>query len=100
MPKRKGLGQEIQKCTKVMESLHDCLEEFEKAPLKEGLRINKALNKDVTKMVNDAKEDAAKLAHQIEDIRNKIDAIRTDTDDRFGGSRTAAVIENFLRQVQ
>ena len=100
MPKRKGLGQEIQKCKKVMESLHDCLEEFEKAPLKEGLRINKALNKDVTKMVNDAKEDAAKLAHQIEDIRNKIDAIRTDTDDRFGEARTAAVIENFLRQVQ
>jgi len=101
MPKRKGLGKEITKSLEIMDKLHDCLEEFEKAPLKEGLKVNKALDDPMLKLVNDAKDSATKLSHMIEDLRIKLNSIRTDVDERFGpNAKTASeVIRKFLERV-
>jgi len=98
MPKRKGLGQEITKSLDIMGELHDILEKFEKTPLKEGLKVNKAADDSMLKLVNDAKDTATKLSHMIEDLRIKLNSIRTDVDERF--SKTASeVIRKFLERV-
>ena len=100
MPKRKGLGKEVTKSLEIIEELHACLEKFEKAPIKQGLKVNGALDDTMTRMVNEAKDEASKLAHKIEDIKNKLEGITPPTSSRFGPARTAAVIDNFLQRIQ
>ena len=99
MPKRKGLGKEVTKSLEILDDLHAGLDKFEKAPLKEGFDVNGALDDAIARMVNESKDEASKLAHKIEDLRNKLSKIKPPTSSRFGPARTAAVIDNFLKRI-
>ncbi|HMB17532.1 MAG TPA: hypothetical protein VKO61_01330 [Candidatus Paceibacterota bacterium] len=96
MPKKKGLGKDCEKSLKVMGSLLDALESFSdnsKTPLKRGLKQNDALDKDISRLINDSREKASVLKNQIEDIIDSVKSIDTNKNSRFASKR---VVANFL----
>jgi len=99
MPKRKGLGKDIAKSLEIMGELHASLLSFENAPIKEGLKVNKALDDGNVNLVNQAKAAATNLVNLIEDLRNKLNSIRTDVNSRFNAKSASIVIQKFLERV-
>ena len=52
MPKKQGLGRDINKSLEIMDSTLSCLAEFSRMPLKKGLASNKIKDEDILKEVN------------------------------------------------
>jgi hypothetical protein len=95
MPKKKGLGRDINASVEIMDDLLGCLSKFHDMPLKRGLKSNKMYEDDVAKVVNDAMNKAFALRTIVEDLRNEVSGMKpkTDTSKRFASQR---VISKFL----
>jgi hypothetical protein len=93
MPKKKGLGRDVEKCLQIMDDLESALKKFYEMPLKRGLQSNKALDDDINKLINTSREKATALMNDIDDIEKAIKSVKTDGNSRFASQR---VVEKFL----
>lgn len=93
MPKKKGLGRDINKSLEIIDNLLDSLRHFSKIPLKKGLNSNKVNDKDLVKNINDAREKAYGLSLLIEDLKDSVKGIKTDRNSRFA----SRVVQNFIQ---
>jgi hypothetical protein len=95
MPRKKGLGRDIEKSIEIMESLMDSLKGFHKIPLKKGLHSNGVFEKDFGKEINDAKTKASELSNIIEDLKDRVRDLkpRDLNSSRFAEQR---VVSKFL----
>lgn len=94
MPKKKGLGRDVNKSLEVMDTLVGNLREFAHMPLKEGLSSNKVADEDgkMAKMINEASEDAFALINKVKDLKAKITGISVGKNSRFARN----VVNRFL----
>jgi len=94
MPKKQGLGRDLDKALEIMETLQDCLVKFEHCKVKQGLRASK-IDEDgsVAKMFDKATEEAFALGNQIQNIIHGIQGLKSPQSSRFATDR---VIKNFL----
>jgi len=94
MPKKNGLGRDVNKSIEIMDSLMGSLKEFAHMPLKKGLISNKVYDDQLSKMLNESSEEAFALINKIEDIKHKIKSVKTNTNSRFANR----VVDLFLKQ--
>lgn len=94
MPRKKGLGRDVEKSIDTIDGLLVSLRDFEKIPLKRGLQSSKVLEKDLAKMINDASEKAHSLSLLIEDLKDAVKGIKTNKNSRFASK----VVRKFLEQ--
>jgi hypothetical protein len=96
MPKKKGLGRDVNKSLEIMDSLVANLRDFAHMPLKEGLASNKVADEDdkLTKMINEASEDAFSLINKVKDLKRKISGIKTSVNSRFARDVVAKFLED------
>lgn len=92
MPKKKGLGRDVNKSMEVMDSLLSCLRDFQRMPLKKGLQSNGLLEKDITTAINKAKETASSLANAVEDVEDMVKGVKPKGNPRFARN----VVSKFL----
>ena len=92
--KDKGLGKDVQKSLDAMDSLLDSLDKFSGTPLKKGLASNGVSDKEITKLINTAREQSVSLKNAVEDIIRAVKEVKTNTNSRFASQR---VVENFLK---
>lgn len=95
MPKKKGLGRDIEKSMEVMEDLMDCLGKFHSIPVKKGLKTNGIIDDKYGKSVNDAKEKASALHGIVEDLLDQVKRAKPEANKRFACQR---IISKFLTQ--
>jgi len=95
MPKKKGLGKNINKSLEVMDELMGCLKKFSGIPakLKKGLP-DKACDEKMVKMINEAKDRATSLESQLEDLENAIKGVKPNKNSRFA----SRVVSKFLEK--
>jgi uncharacterized protein Yka (UPF0111/DUF47 family) len=92
MPKKQGLGRDINNSLETMDSTLSCLAEFSRMPLKRGLVSNKIKDEDLLKEVNKTAETAFTLMNMIEDLKGKISSVKVGGNSRFAKQ----VIARFL----
>ncbi len=92
MPKKKGLGRDVNKSIEVMEHLADCLKKFHGLPIKRGLHSNGILDDKFGKIVNEAKEKAYTLSIALEDLLDQMKSAKPATSKRFA----SRVVSKFL----
>ena len=83
MPKKKGLGRDVDKSVSVMDDLVKSLNDFSRIPIKKGLKSNGVSDEKLTKMINEAFEKASALSNLVEDIKEAATGIKTDKNSRF-----------------
>jgi hypothetical protein len=93
MPKKKGLGRDVNKSIEVMEELMDCLKNFHSMPIKRGLHSNGIMDDKFGKIVNEAKEKAFAAGIAIEDLLEQIKGAKPASNKRFASQR---VVSKFL----
>jgi len=94
MPKKKGLGRDIEKSLESMKTLLSSLNDFSKAPLKRGLHGNGMDDEKMMKLVNEASEKAHSLAIMVEDLHDTVRGFKGNKNSRFASK----VVENFLSE--
>jgi len=94
MPKKKGLGRDVEKSFEVMDNLMANLKEFAHMPLKKGLSSNRVADEQLTKMINAASENAYALINAIDDLKGKIRMVKTNVNSRFA----TQVVHKFLER--
>ena len=79
-----------------MDALTANLKEFAHMPLKEGLSSNKVADEDgkLTKMINEASENAFALLNQVKDLKQRIGGIKTSVNSRFARNVVARFLES------
>jgi len=83
MPKN-DLGQKITKSLALMAALREALDGFSKMPLKKGLMsANVPKDEKLTKMINDALEEATALDIKVEDLMGTVGKLKPAADSRF-----------------
>lgn len=94
MPKKKGLGRDIDKSIEIMSILIDDLRKFTQMPLKKGLSadLDKKERDEILKMTNDASEVAVSLSNKIDDLKDRVKILKPKGNSRFAH----AVITRFL----
>jgi hypothetical protein len=95
MPKKKGLGRDVEKSIEVMDNLVACLKEFAHMPLKKGLSSNRVADEQLVKMINKASEDAFILKNAVDDLKDKIRGVKINLNSRFA----TKVVQNFLNKI-
>ena len=93
MPKKQGLGRDINKSLEIMDSTLSSLAEFARMPLKKGLAANKVKDDDLLKVVNKTSETAFTLGNMIEDLKGKVSSVKVGGNSRFANQ----VVSRFLR---
>jgi len=93
MPKKKGLGREVNKSIEMMDSLLDCLKDFSRIPLKRGLRTSDFFDDKMKKQVNDALERASTLSNMVEDLQDAVKGLKTNKNSRFARQ----IVKKFLQ---
>jgi Txe/YoeB family toxin of Txe-Axe toxin-antitoxin module len=63
-------------------------------PLKKGLVSNKVSDDQLTKMVNEASEDAFSLINKVEDLKHKIKGVKTIHNSRFANKVVSMFLED------
>jgi len=96
MPKKKGLGRDINKSVEVMDGLLGNLREFSEIPIKRGLQSNGFSDEKLVKMINDASEKAHTLYIIIGDLKDAVSALKINKNSRFATQR---VIERFIQSI-
>jgi len=96
MPRKKGLGANIEKSLIIMDDLLKALKKLSKMPIKKGLATNGIRDKDITKIVNESLVDASSLMNKIEDLQVIIKDIKPKGNSRFANR----VVTRFLEQVK
>jgi hypothetical protein len=96
MSKKKGLGREINKSMEIMDALVANLKDFAHMPLKDGLISNKVADEDgkLTKMINEASEDAFALLNKVKDLKHHVGGIKTSVNSRFARNVVARFLES------
>lgn len=92
MPKKKGLGRDVNKSVEVMDELLDCLGKFHTIPIKRGLQSSGMMDDKFSKAVNEAKEKAYALNIVIEDLLNQVKGAKPASNKRFA----SRVVSKFL----
>ena len=92
MPKKKGLGRDVEKSIEVMDALADCLKQFHSMPIKRGLHSNGIVYDKFVKIVNDAKEKAYALSIAVEDLMDQVKGAKPAANKRFA----SRVVSKFL----
>jgi dihydroorotate dehydrogenase len=95
MPKKKGLGANIEKSLSAMDDLLKALKKFTNMPIKKGLTENSIDEKDINKAVNDSMVEASSLINKIEDLQSVVKGIKPKGNSRFANR----VVTRFLEQV-
>jgi hypothetical protein len=100
MPKKKGLGRDVNKSLEVMDTLVGNLREFAHMPLKEGLSSNKVADEDgkMAKMINEASEDAFALINKVKDLKAKITGISIGKNSRFARNVITRFLESSVEE--
>lgn len=99
MPNMKDLGQDVKKSMDDMKKLRDCLKSFRDVSekLKQGLKKKKVLDEDVSKKVNEAREQVTSLDNIVEAIMDGVREVKMDGNSRFmNKAASQRVIHNFL----
>lgn len=94
MPKRKGLGRDVNKSLEIMEDLYGSLKSFCDMPLKKGLSSNKVDNPDLNKTIQESKAKAFELRELVDDLKNHVKKIKVDDKNSRFASK---VVANFLK---
>ena len=94
MPKRRGLGRDVNKSIEIMDSLVGCLRDFAHMPLKKGLHSNNISDEKLGKIINDTSEKAYVLLNAVEDLKGQIKGVKTDANSRFASRVVARYIEH------
>lgn len=94
MPKKKGLGTNVEKSLEIMDELLKALKKFSNMPIKKGLAANDINDKDISKTVNDSMVDASSLINKIEDLQSVVKAIKPKSNSRFANR----VVTRFLEK--
>lgn len=95
MPKKKGLGAQVNKSIEVMQDLIESLELFEKIPVKKGLAsIDKDERDEIRKMVNETSEMALTLRNKVDDLQEKVKELKPPKNSRFARN----VVARFLKE--
>jgi len=92
MPKKKGLGRDVNKSIEVMDDLLDCLKKFHSLPIKRGLHSNGIVDEKFGKMVNEAKEKAFAVSIAVEDLIDQVKGAKPAANKRFA----CRVVSKFL----
>ncbi len=94
MPKKKGLGAQVNKSVKVMEDLIECLGKFSTIPIKKGLGSLKPEDReDIKKMINETSEIAFSLKNKVDDLKDKVTERKPSGNSRFARN----VVSKFLK---
>ena len=95
MPKKKGLGAQVNKSVEVMENLIECLGKFSHIPIKKGLTSLKPDDReDVKKMINETSEIAFSLKNKVEDLKEKVVELKPKGNSRFARKIVARFLED------
>jgi hypothetical protein len=94
MPKKKGLGRDVNKSIEIMDELTGALKNFAHMPLKKGLVSSNVDDDQLVTMVNKASEEAFALINKVEDIKHKIKGVKTIHNSRFAKK----IVGNFLQK--
>lgn len=97
MAHKKSLGRNMTKSIEIMDELTKCLKEFAHAPLKEGLGSNNVPDddlKDMTKLFNQASEEAISLRNKINDLHSMVKSVKTKKNSRFASRVVTRFLEN------
>jgi len=92
MPKKQGLGRDVEKSMEIMDKLSECLKDFTGMPLKKGLQSNKIADEKLVKVINEASEKAMSLKNSIEDIKDQVKSTKPPKNSRFA----SRVVKRFL----
>ena len=92
MPKKKGLGREINKSVEVMDNLLSALKKFTDMPLKKGLVSNGLSDNQLGKVINESSIDAFSLINKVEDLKHLIKSLKPKDNSRFA----SIVVNRFL----
>ena len=97
MANKNGLGRDVTKSLEVMDELLESLKKFAHMPLKEGLASNNITDEDdkLTKLINEASEEAFALINKIKDMKHKIGGLKVSVNSRFAHQ----VVANFLGKI-
>jgi hypothetical protein len=93
MPKKRGLGRDVNKSIEVMDDLLDCLKKFHSAPIKRGLHSNGILDDKFGRTVNETKEKAYSLSIVLEDLCDQVKGAKPASNKRFACNR---IVSKFL----
>ena len=95
MPKKKGLGAQVNKSVQVMEDLIVCLKKFSDIPIKKGLgSIDKDEREDIKKMINETSELGLSLRNKVDDLKDKIEELQPKKNSRFARNVVARFLED------
>ena len=94
MPKKRGLGRDINKSLEIMDNLLNSLRDFAHSPLKKGLVSNNVQDEDMQKMFNKASEQAFALINMVGDLEHKVKGLNINRSSRFASSDR--VVQKFL----
>jgi hypothetical protein len=96
MAKKDGLGRDVTKSLEIMDELLESLKKFAHMPLKEGLASNNVADDDekLTKLINEASEEAFALINKIKDMKHKIGGLKVSVNSRFAHQVVANFLEN------
>jgi len=95
MPKKKGLGAQVNKSITVMEDLIECLGKFANIPVKKGLTsIDKDEREEIKKMINETSEIAFSLKNKVDDLKDKVTDLKPKGNSRFARNVVARFLED------
>jgi hypothetical protein len=94
MPKKKGLGRDVNKSIEIMDKLSGALKDFAHMPLKKGLVSSGVDDEQLSTMFNKASEEAFALINKVEDIKHKIKGVKPTHNSRFAAKK---IVGNFLQ---
>jgi phosphoglycerate-specific signal transduction histidine kinase len=87
-------GDEINKSVKTISALMKSLDEFHKAPLKDGLSKKDIDDKEMLKMINETLSASYELKTKLEDLKSTMQGLKPKSSNRFASHR---VLLNFLK---
>jgi len=95
MTKKNGLGRDVEKSLVIMDELLESLKKFAHMPLKEGLASNNITDEEekLTKLINEASEEAFALINKIKDMKHKIGGLKVSVNSRFARTVVAKFLE-------
>jgi len=95
MPKKKGLGVQVNKSVEVMEELIECLSKFAVIPIKKGIgSVDKDEREELKKMINETSEIALSLKNKVDDLKDKVQELQPKKNSRFAHNVVARFLDN------
>jgi hypothetical protein len=97
MPKKKGLGEDVNSSIEIMDELLSSLKAFEGMHLKRGLDSNGLLEEKLEGKIDEVQKLAHSLQLPIRNLREKIKDIKPISNVRFApNAKVGSVVSKFL----